>query len=56
MAVALPVDLIRARSDFAEGGYNFLPAVIRYRTGAAGSENRALPRLTISQGIIQQVM
>jgi adenylate cyclase len=45
-----------SRRDFTKGGYNFLPAVIRYRSGAAGSGNGALPRLTISQGIIRQVM
>lgn len=41
---------------FASGGYTFLPAVIRYKSGAAGSDNKPLPQLTISQSIIRQVM
>jgi pSer/pThr/pTyr-binding forkhead associated (FHA) protein len=44
------------RGHFASGGYNFLPAMIRYRSGAVGSDNKALPQLTISHSIIRQVM
>ena len=44
------------RGHFASGGYNFLPAMIRYRRGAVGSDNKPLPQLTISQSIIRQVM
>jgi len=44
------------RGNFMHGGYNFLPAVIRYRHRPIGSHDKGLPPLTISQSIIRQVM
>jgi FHA domain/GAF domain len=44
------------RSDFAQGACGFDPAIIRYRAGAKAAQGQNLPRLTISQSIIRQVM
>jgi adenylate cyclase len=44
------------RGNFSQPGYTFLPAVIRYRSPAAGGQNQSMPQLTISHSIIHQVM
>jgi FHA domain/GAF domain len=44
------------RNDFAQAGYSFDPAIIRYRAGAKAAQGQNLPQLTISQSIIRQVM
>jgi len=44
------------RGNFSQPGYTFLPAVVRYRSAASGSKQKAMPEFTISQSIIHQVM
>jgi hypothetical protein len=42
------------RSNFSQGDYHFESAVIRYRV--TQTQGRAVPQLTISRSIIQEVM
>lgn len=44
------------RNDLNIIGYNFQPAIIRYRSAPQGAEKQATPQLAISQTIISQVM
>jgi FHA domain/GAF domain len=44
------------RGNFSKGQYGFEPALIRHRAGSNTPHAQGLPRLTISQSIIRQVM